>query len=138
MPDNMIKPFFYLLLLQSFVACIFNETASGKEHEKTEKLALRIVKQNAILLDSVNQLLVVFNESFESNTATLVVMEKKGKHWHVISVPMAAGIGRKGFAAPNTKREGDQKSPSGFFRMGQLFCYEKDVATKMSFNLSGR
>lgn len=129
----MIKSIIYLLLFQCFVACLFNESVSGKEPESNEKIALRIVKRNATLLDSVNQLLVVFNEKPENNTATLVAMEKKGKHWHAISAPMIAGIGRKGFAAPNAKREGDQKSPTGFFRLGQLFCYEKDVATKMPF-----
>ena len=98
-----------------------------------EKKALLIVKRNIVLLDSVNQLLVVFNDRPESNVATLVAMEKKGKQWHVISAPMAAGIGRKGFAAPNTKREGDQKSPTGFFRFGQLFCYEKEVDTRIPF-----
>jgi L,D-peptidoglycan transpeptidase YkuD (ErfK/YbiS/YcfS/YnhG family) len=60
-------------------------------------------------------------------------MEKKGKQWHIIHVPMSAGIGRKGFAAPGNKREGDQKSPAGFFRLGQLFCYEKGVDTRMPF-----
>jgi len=129
----MVKSILYLLLFQCFVACLFNEPVSGKEPGNTEKRALRIVKRNAVLLDSVNQLLVVFSETPESNSAILVAMEKKGKHWHAISAPTTAGIGRKGFAAPNAKREGDQKSPTGFFRLGQLFCYEKDVATKMSF-----
>lgn len=129
----MIKSILYLLLFQSFVPCLFNESASGKVSGNPQKVALRIAKRNAVLLDSVNQLLVVFNESSESNSATLVALEKKGKHWHIISVPMPAGIGRKGFAAPNTKREGDKKSPTGFFRLGQLFCYEKVVDTRIPF-----
>jgi len=129
----MIRSILYLLLFQSFVACLFNEPASGKEPENTEKKALRIVKRNAVLLDSVNQLLVVFNDKPENNLASMVAMEKKGKQWHVISAPMTAGIGRKGFAASNAKREGDQKSPTGFFRFGQLFCYEKAVDTRMPF-----
>ena len=133
MPGNMIKSILYLLLLQSFVACIFNEPASGKEPENDEKIALQIVKRNDVLLDSVNQLLVVFNDKPESNLATLVALEKKGKQWHIISSPMTAGIGRKGFAAPGAKREGDNQSPSGFFRLGHLFCYEKEVDTRMPF-----
>jgi L,D-peptidoglycan transpeptidase YkuD (ErfK/YbiS/YcfS/YnhG family) len=129
----MIKTILYLILLQCFITCIFNESVSGKEPENTEKRALRIVKRNDVLLDSINQLLVVFSETPESNSATLVAMEKKGKHWYAISAPTTAGIGRKGFAAPNAKREGDQKSPTGFFRLGQLFCYEKVVDTRMPF-----
>lgn len=129
----MIKSIIYFLLFQSFVTCIFNVSASGIDPETQEKKAFRIVKQNAALLDSVNQLLVVFNETAERNLATLVAMEKKGGQWQAASAPMQAGIGRKGFAAPNAKREGDNQSPTGFFRLGQLFCYEKDVDTKMPF-----
>ena len=129
----MIKSIIYFLLFQSFVVCIFNVSASGINPETQEKKAFRIVKQNAALLDSVNQLLVVFNETAEHNLATMVAMEKKGSQWHVASAPMPAGIGRKGFAAPNAKREGDNQSPTGFFRLGKLFCYEKEVDTKMPF-----
>jgi len=93
--------------------------------------ALRIVKRNAALLDGTNQLLVVFNKAPENETAILVAMEKKGKHWTMVSAPMTAGIGRKGFAAPGVKREGDRKSPTGLFLLGQLFCYEKKVETQM-------
>lgn len=133
MPDDMIKSILYLLLFHCFVTCIFNEPASGKESGNPKKVAIRIAKRNAVLLDSVNQLLVIFSETPASNSATMVAMEKKGKQWHIISAPMTTGIGRKGFAAPNAKREGDQKSPTGFFRLGQLFCYEKEVDTRMPF-----
>ena len=91
------------------------------------------MKRNAILLDSIKQLLVVFNETPESNSAMMVVMEKKDKNWLVISPPLTAGIGRKGFAAPNSKHEGDGQSPTGLFRLGQLFCYEKSVNTRMPY-----
>jgi L,D-peptidoglycan transpeptidase YkuD (ErfK/YbiS/YcfS/YnhG family) len=129
----MAKSIFRILLFQCLMVCIFSESVIGKEQASPEKNALRIMKRNAVLLDSVNQLLVVFNVKPESNLATLVAMEKKGKQWHIIHVPMSAGIGRKGFAAPGNKREGDQKSPTGFFRLGQLFCYEKEVDTRMPF-----
>lgn len=110
-----------------------NESANGKETANPAKKALRMVKRNAALLDSINQLLVVFNETPEQNSAVLVAMEKKGKDWLVVSNSIPAGIGRKGFAAHNAKREGDDQSPTGFFRLGQLFCYEKVVNTRMPF-----
>lgn len=129
----MAKSIFNILLFQCLVVCILSESVIGKEQASPEKNAIRIVKRNAVLLDSVNQLLVVFNDNPKSNLATLVAMEKKGQEWHVISTPKLAGIGRKGFAAPGNKREGDQMSPTGFFRLGQLFCYEKVVDTRMPF-----
>ena len=129
----MVKQIFYILLFQCFVAITFNDQATGKERSTPENKALAIVKRNAILLDSIKQLLVVFNETPESNSAMMVVMEKKDKKWVVISPTLPAGIGRKGFAAPNSKHEGDGQSPTGLFRLGHLFCYEKTVNTRMPY-----
>ncbi len=123
----------HILLFQCLIACLFNESAHGQVPGDPVKRALHIVKRNPVLLNSVQQLLVVFNETPEQNSAILVAMEKKNKVWRVIFTPMTVGIGRKGFAAPHAKREGDQLSPTGFFRLGQLFCYDKVVNTQMPF-----
>ncbi len=48
----------------------------------------------------------------------------------MVANPVKAGIGRKGFASPGEKREGDLKSPTGLFRLGQLFCYDNSVSQK--------
>jgi len=129
----MVKTILYILLFQCFLVCSLNESVSGKESGNPEKKALRIVKRNADLLDGIEQLLVVFNETPAGNSATLVAMEKKNDNWIVAVAPVKAGIGRNGFAAPNAKREGDNQSPTGLFRLGQLFCYEKDVNTRMPY-----
>ncbi len=97
------------------------------------KKAVRMVRKNAVLLQETSQLLVVFSEIPENQTAWLVALEKKGNNWCPVFGPVETGIGRKGFAAPGEKREGDQKSPSGLFRLGQLFCYEKAVDTRIPF-----
>lgn len=126
-----MKLVFFMLLLQSMAICLFPEFVSGKEPDNLTRKAQFIVQRNAVLLDSVNQLLIVFNENPEQNTAFLVAMEKKNKGWKSFLTPIQVGIGRKGFATPGKKREGDQMSPSGFFRLGQLFCYDKEVDTRM-------
>ena len=123
----------YILLFQCLIICQFNESANGQSPANPAKKALRIVKRNAVLLDSIHQILVVFNETPEQNSAVLVAMEKKNKVWRMISTPMPVGIGRNGFAAPHAKREGDHQSPTGFFPLGQLFCYDKVVNTSMPF-----
>ncbi len=123
----------YLLLFQFLIICPFIEPAFGFAPVNRAKEALRIVKKNAVLLDDISQLLVVFNETSGQNMAVLVAMERENKGWKVILTPMTVGIGRKGFAAPHAKREGDQQSPTGFFRLGQLFCYDKVVNTRMPF-----
>lgn len=123
----------YILLFQCLIICRFSEPAIGQTLVNSSEKALLIVKRNAVLLDSTLQLLLVFNETPEQNSAVLVAMEKKNKVWQVIYKPMPVGIGRKGFAAPHAKREGDQLSPTGFFRLGHLFCYDKIVNTRMPF-----
>jgi L,D-peptidoglycan transpeptidase YkuD (ErfK/YbiS/YcfS/YnhG family) len=128
-----VKFILFFLIIQSFFVCQFSEFANGKSTANPAKKALQIVKINGVFLDSTNQLLVVFNQKPEQNSAVLVAMEKKNNVWQVIQKPISVGIGRKGFAAPNAKREGDQQSPTGLFRLGQLFCYDKVVDTRMPF-----
>jgi len=128
-----VRYLLYTLLFQCLIICLINEPVKGQVTGKPEKKAFQIVKKNTVLMDSISQLLVVFNETPDQNSAILVAMEKKKKNWRVICPPMAVGIGRKGFAAPNAKREGDEQSPTGFFRLGQLFCYDKVVNTWMPY-----
>lgn len=118
-----------IFLLQCLIICLAGNAINAQENNKT----FRILKKNADLLDSISQLLVVFNDAPDSDSATLLAMEKKNRKWIIVSAPLSAGIGRKGFAAPNKKREGDKKTPTGFFRLGQLFCYEDEVNTRMPF-----
>ncbi len=91
--------------------------------------ALSIADKNKNQLENVSQLLLVFNEKPESFTAVFVALEKKGKNWEVKQNPIEAGIGKNGFALPNQKVEGDGKSPTGIFKLGKLFSYEKQLHT---------
>lgn len=125
----MAKRISYLL----FLILTMNQSVWASRVDSTVRKAQDIIKRNAPILDSVSQLLVVFNENAANSNAVIVAFEKKGKRWKVALGPIDAGIGRNGFAAPGEKREGDSKSPTGFFRFGQLFCYENDVDTRMPY-----
>jgi L,D-peptidoglycan transpeptidase YkuD (ErfK/YbiS/YcfS/YnhG family) len=91
--------------------------------------ALFIARKNQNQLENVKQLLIVYNYKPESFNAVFVALEKKGKNWEVKQKPIAAGIGKNGFALPNQKVEGDGKSPTGIFKLGKLFSYEKQLNT---------
>ena len=58
-----------------------------------------------------------------------VALEKNEKKWVVKQSPIEAAIGKNGFALPNQKLEGDGKSPTGIFKLGKLFSYEKQFNT---------
>jgi L,D-peptidoglycan transpeptidase YkuD (ErfK/YbiS/YcfS/YnhG family) len=88
-----------------------------------------IVEHNKSKLENVEQLLVVYNDQPQSYSAFFVALEKKDKKWIVKYDPVAVGIGKNGFAAPGNKREGDGKSPTGIFRLGKLYTYEKQLCT---------
>jgi L,D-peptidoglycan transpeptidase YkuD (ErfK/YbiS/YcfS/YnhG family) len=120
-------------LLLIFLFTMLSNSGFGQEPKFKSNIALQIVEMNKAIFDSIGQLLVVFNDQTDSNSAVLVALEKTGTVWMAISDPIHVNIGRNGFAAPGTKREGDGKSPTGFFRLGQLFCYETPADTKMPF-----
>jgi len=118
-----------ILITQFFGIRIFNRKSANKEYE----IAKNITKINQSKLDHINQLIVVFNDASESSDAILVALEKKDSTWNVKFGPMKTGIGKNGFAFPDTKQEGDGKSPTGLFRLGQLFSYESKVNTQLPF-----
>ncbi len=122
-----------IFFFQCLLACLLTGPVVAQTEQDLVRKAIRMAKKNTSSTIDVRQLIVVFNESPECNTANLVAIEKKANSWLVAATPIQAGIGRKGFADPGTKREGDQKSPSGLFELGQLFCYDNNVETKMSY-----
>ncbi|SDW29057.1 L,D-transpeptidase family protein [Flavobacterium degerlachei] len=91
--------------------------------------AIVITKNNKSKLNNIEQLLVVYNYQPESYSAVFVAFEKKDGSWALKFDPVEVGIGKNGFANPLTKKEGDGKSPTGIFRLGKLFSYEKQLNT---------
>jgi len=128
-----MRIFCFILLIPLVLNCISAKTSIGQVSDKQAQKAIQIVKNNPGLPDSIRQLIVVFSKLPEDSLAVLVPLEKKNNGWNMVTAAMKAGIGRNGFANPGEKREGDKKSPTGLFRLGQLFCYDNTVRTKMSF-----
>lgn len=98
-----------------------------------EEIALQVVTANEKDLKDIRQLLVAFNEAPENPSIRLILLEKKSEGWQIITDPIPGYIGRKGFALPEKKREGDGKSPAGLFRLGLLFTYNETVNTRMPY-----
>lgn len=113
-----------------FFPCI--SPRAQKAVSATEKYA-KILDANTRLLADKDQLLIVFSKNDTMNKAVLAAFEKKNGYWQVHFNPVAASIGKKGFADQGMKIEGDHKSPSGLFSLGQLFSYESTVKTGLPF-----
>lgn len=117
------KFFGLIIILFSFINLQAQTSSSAIEN------ALLIAEKNESQLENVCQLLVVYNYKPENFTAVFVALEKKDNHWVVKQSPIEAGIGKNGFASPLQKLEGDGKSPTGIFKLGKLYSYEKQTNT---------
>jgi len=121
---------FKTLLILFLVLNAVNSVQSQIDKSAIEN-DLFIVEKNKSHLENVGQVLVVYNYKPESFSAVFVALEKKENHWIVKQSPIIAGIGKNGFALPLNKIEGDGKSPTGIFKLGKLFSYEKQTKTQL-------
>lgn len=119
----------------SVVILVLFAGISGAQNTKdnSETISRIIEKNESFIPEECLQLVLVYTENSDANEAVLIAFEKSGKEWQIIFDSIPAGIGRNGFAMQNGKREGDGKSPSGIFSLGQLFTYESTVKTAMPF-----
>ena len=118
------------LLFLFFVLNAVNSVQS-QINKNALKSALLIVEKNKNRLENIGQVLVVYNYKPESFSAVFVALKKKENHWIVKQSPIVVGIGKKGFALPLNKFESDGKSPTGIFKLGKLFSYEKQNKTRL-------
>lgn len=82
-------------------------------------------------LDATDQLLVVFREKYSD--IKIAGIEKQNGVWVLKQAPVRASIGRNGFAYEYAKKEGDGCTPTGFFKLGDLYSYEPKIDSKLSF-----
>ena len=120
--------FLYRFLVLTIILFSCANLQAQKKDSAIEN-ALSIAGKNKSQLENVGQLLLVYNVQPESYTAVFVALEKKENNWVVKQGSIEAGIGKNGFALPFYKVEGDGKSPTGIYRLGKLFSYEKQTNT---------
>jgi len=80
-----------------------------------------------------DQLLVVIAEGKDTSLARLYLLERGEGGWVPRGGALAAMVGRNGFAAPGTKREGDGRTPCGLFPLEAVFGYAPAVASAMPY-----
>lgn len=84
-------------------------------------------------LGKVKQLVVSYQNPNLNPLYLVTGLVKKGGKWKIAISPVRASIGRNGFANENEKLEGDGKTPTGLYDLGQLYGYEGEVKTKIPF-----
>ena len=124
--------FIYTILLLCF--CIIGMKPSfGQLASIHKKEIIQLIKANKEKLNNIEQLVVAINNNDSADKAIVIALEKVNKKWKIKLGPVQASIGRTGFALPGEKIEGDGKSPTGVFGLGQLYTYEASVKTSLPY-----
>ncbi|MFA5885632.1 MAG: L,D-transpeptidase family protein [Acidimicrobiia bacterium] len=82
---------------------------------------------------SAEQVISVIADQYDQSTATLTAYERDGTGWEQVFGPWNANIGAKGFAPPDEKREGDDRTPSGAYGFDFAFGVLADPGAKLPF-----
>jgi L,D-peptidoglycan transpeptidase YkuD (ErfK/YbiS/YcfS/YnhG family) len=85
------------------------------------------------LIGDSSQILLVRNVNPVLVDVQVIAMEKSNGRWQSPFEPMDGVIGKKGFAPPGQKREGDGRTPSGIFSLGTVFGYGPSFPTRMPY-----
>jgi len=127
---HLVFSLFIFMLAFSLIILSSCSSDSGKSSKVINQI---LMEQLVQIPDSVTQLVLVCNENLNDSQANLFTLKKEEEKWIPVLNSIPAGIGENGFAASGQKVEGDGKSPTGLFKLGQLFTYEKEVDTRMPF-----
>lgn len=79
------------------------------------------------------QALLVGNTNPAAIEVRIFPLERKNGRWQSSFASLDGVIGRKGFAPPGEKREGDGRTPAGIFPLGTVFGYGPSFPTRMTY-----
>lgn len=92
---------------------------------------------------NAQQMIVVTTADWNADHGELRAYERRGDAWQEVVAPTPVTIGKNGagwglgLSAPQTggpvKREGDNRSPAGVFRIGEAFGYAAHAATALPY-----
>lgn len=128
-------PVSLLILASSFFAPlgIANSVLPAVACRQQEIQAGRLMDSLRKKIGPSTQVILVGNKNPATIKVCISSLERKSNRWQRVFPPMNGVIGRKGFASPGEKREGDGRTPSGVFPLGMVFGYEPSFPTRMPY-----
>ncbi len=87
--------------------------------------------------DGAQQVIVVTPGGGPQSQTAAYEYRPDDKRWVRVLGPFDSVMGRKGFALPGEKREGDGKTPSGIYALGDAFGYAEKMDTGLKYRQSG-
>ena len=82
---------------------------------------------------SARQVISVIADGYGQTTATFTAYERDGNGWKQVFGPWPANVGGSGFAAPDAKREGDGRTPSGSYPFDFFFGVLGNPGVKFAY-----
>ena len=82
---------------------------------------------------NAEQVISVIADDADHPTATFTAYERGSTGWKQVFGPWPADIGAQGFAAPDQKREGDNRTPSGAYGFDFAFGVLADPGVKLRY-----
>jgi L,D-peptidoglycan transpeptidase YkuD (ErfK/YbiS/YcfS/YnhG family) len=122
-----------IMIFPVLFACATYGISAGGPSATINRFVEKFITYHTAQIGDSEQLIFVTNRDATSSLATIHTMERNNGVWHLVFPTSAGSIGEMGFAAIDSKKEGDGKSPSGVFPLGIAFGYDPSVVTKMPY-----
>ena len=107
-------------------------TSPAAKPKATKKSTTLLVERLHGVGDAKQVVSVVAN-GYGSSYATLQAFTKTSSGWKRTFGPWSARVGRKGFAPPGDKREGDLRTPSGSYGFGFMFGVRSNPGVRYEY-----
>lgn len=95
------------------------------------------IEQFSKLLEGTTQVVVVVPVEGILAQTSAYEFRPQGNKWVKFLGPFNSTTGYRSFAQPGSKREGDGKTPSGIFALGDAFGYAEKMETRLSYRQAG-
>jgi L,D-peptidoglycan transpeptidase YkuD (ErfK/YbiS/YcfS/YnhG family) len=92
-----------------------------------------VLSANEVSIGSSKQLIIVAAESYDTVPCETTFLQKTEKGCVIVFSNIKSTLGKKGFARPGEKKEGDWKTPSGIYNIGTVFGYAPKIETAMPY-----
>ncbi|HTR69089.1 MAG TPA: L,D-transpeptidase family protein, partial [Mycobacteriales bacterium] len=84
------------------------------------------------------QVIAVTTRRYGSTHATVRAFARRSSGWVQVAGPWSAWIGRRGFAPPHRKREGDGRTPTGSYHFSFFFGVDPNPGVRFRWRHAGR
>ena len=93
--------------------------------------------QFAARLEGAQQVIVVTPVAGMQAKTSAYEYRPQEQRWVRVLGPFDSVLGKHGFAMPGAKREGDGKTPTGIYALGDAFGYAGNMDTRLRYRQSG-